>query len=47
MNFAHCLHIVLDIGKYTYILQGDFSGRGGGFTREDPSMKVFSWGSFP
>ena len=30
MNFAHCLHIVLVIGKYTNVFSGDFYGGGRG-----------------
>ena len=30
MNFAHCLHIVLVIGKYTDIFRKDFFSVGGG-----------------
>ena len=29
MNFVHCLHIVLVIGKYTDVFRGIFSDEGG------------------
>ena len=46
MNFAHCLHIVLVIGKHTDVLGGYFSdGVGGGsaswFTWEYLSMEAY------
>ena len=41
MNFAHCLHIVLVIGKHTDISRGIFSGEGRGkrVTWEDLSVE--------
>ena len=45
MNYAHCLHIVTVIGKYTDVFRGIFSGGGGeGVTREDLSKEEFIMG---
>ena len=47
MNFAHCLHIVLVIGKYTDIFRKNYFMVGGleeGVTRENLSMEYVSLG---
>ena len=47
MNFAHCLQIVLAIGKYTEIIQGGFflvGWFGVGDYVEDLSMEEFFMG---
>ena len=48
MIFAHFLHIVLAIGKYTDVFRGVLSGgwgvKGSGFTWEDLSKKEFIMG---
>ena len=47
MNFPHCLHIGLVIGKYTDFFRVDFSsdgGEGSGITWEDLSVEEFIMG---
>ena len=48
MNFAHCLHIVLVIGKYTDIFRKNCLVGGGGLeegvTRENLSVEDVSLG---
>ena len=46
MNFAHCLHIVLVIMKFTDIFMKDFFSGGGG-QEEGLLGKIFPWRMFP
>jgi len=44
MNFAHCLHIVLVIGKYSSVFRGIFSGGGKGLYGRIFPWRNFLWG---
>ena len=48
MNFAHCLHIILVIGKHTQVFRGIFFWRGksegGGYVEGSLHERYFSWG---
>ena len=46
MNFAHCLHIILVIGKYGDVFRRDFLLWGEG-RRRGLLERIFPWRMFP